>query len=88
LGKSELCKFYCRRHTLTNRRQLIIFAQATLSTLLDTGLPRQMYHVFQAQTLIIYRFSGIEVFAAAGHGGKKVCVRLRLSRERSEKAAN
>jgi hypothetical protein len=55
--------------------------------LLETGLPRQKHHPFEAQTLIIYRFSGIEVFAAAGHGGKKVCVRLRLSSERSKRAA-
>jgi hypothetical protein len=68
------------------RRQFIIIGRATLSTLFETGLPRQKYHVFQAQKLIIYRFSGIEVFAAAGHGGKKVCVRLRLSSERSKRA--
>jgi hypothetical protein len=72
-------------------------ARATLSTLLETGLPRQKHHPFEAQTLILSCFSVIEVSAAAGMPGEAlredwsrrqyVCVRLRLSSERSKRAA-
>jgi hypothetical protein len=63
-----------------------------------TSLPGQNTHAFQAKKHIASRFSGIAGFASAGLPGRslarslvaeaKVCVRLRLSSERSKRAVN